>query len=162
MAVDYFLKIDGIAGESVDTKHKNEIEVQSFSWGEQSITSGTPGGGGGGAGKVVPSDFHYAAQTSRASPALMLACATGEHIKQATLVARRSGKAQLEFLTMTFSDVRVSAYEISSTPPNEVGPTDQVSLNFASLRMTYKVQKADGSAGQSVVGAFDFKANKKI
>src|SRR4051812_24055285 len=107
MAVDYFLKIDGIAGESVDAKHKNEIEVQSFNWGEQSITSGTPGGGGGGAGKVVASELRYSAQTSRASPALMLACATGEHIKQATLVARRSGKTQLEFLTMTFSDVRV-------------------------------------------------------
>jgi len=162
MAVEYFLKIDGIAGESVDAKHKNEIEVQSFNWGEQSTISGSPGGGGGGAGKVVPSEFRYAAQTSKASPALMLACATGEHIKQATLVARRSGKSQLKYLTMTFSDVRVSLYEINSTPPNEVGPTDQVSLNFATLRMTYKVQKADGSAGQSIVGAFDFKANKKI
>jgi type VI secretion system secreted protein Hcp len=161
MAVEYFLKIDGIAGESVDAKHKNEIEVQSFSWGEQStITAGQ--GGGGGAGKIVPGEFHYASQTTKASPVLMLACATGEHIKKATLVARRPGKTQFEFLTMTFSEVRVSSYDIGSTPTNEVGPTDQVSLNFATLRMAYKVQKADGSAGQSIVSAFDFKANKKI
>ncbi len=34
MAVDYFLKIDGIAGESTDDKHKEWIDVLSFSWGD--------------------------------------------------------------------------------------------------------------------------------
>ena len=33
-AVDYFLKFDGIKGESADVKHKDEIDVESWSWGE--------------------------------------------------------------------------------------------------------------------------------
>jgi len=75
-AVDYFLKLDGIEGESHDSKHKNEIDVQSWSWGE-SQTGTHAGGGGGGAGKVSMQDFHFVMQNNKASPKLMLACASG-------------------------------------------------------------------------------------
>jgi type VI secretion system secreted protein Hcp len=160
--VDYFLKIVGIDGESSDAKHKNEIEVQSFSWGEQNHVAALGGGGGAGAGKVVPADFQYTSRFSRASPKLLVACATGEHIKEATLTGRKSGKTQFEFLSITFADVLVSGYDTSGVSGEEGAPADQVSLKFASLRMTYKMQKADGSVGQTIVGGFDFKANKKI
>ena len=57
MSVDYFLKIDGISGESVDAKHKDEIQLEAFSWGE---TNAAPaGGGGGGAGKVHVQDYNF-------------------------------------------------------------------------------------------------------
>lgn len=81
MAVDYFLKIDGIEGESRDAKHKSEIELGSFSWGETAATA-PGGGGGGGAGKVSMQDFVATMRTSKASPALLLACASGQHRPQ--------------------------------------------------------------------------------
>jgi type VI secretion system secreted protein Hcp len=157
---DYFLKVDGIDGESTDAKHKNEIEVESFSWGEQNQESA--GSGGGGAGKVVPTDFQYTSRLTKASPKLLLACATGQHVKKAVLTGRKAGKAQFEFLSITFTDVLVSSYATGAASPDDAPPADQVSLNFASLEMSYKTQKADGSLGDTIVGGFDFKANKKI
>jgi type VI secretion system secreted protein Hcp len=161
MAAEYFLKIDGIPGESTDAKHKNEIEVQNFVWGEQNTSS--PGsGGGGGAGKVVPSDFQYSSLLTAASPKLMLACATGEHIKKAVLTGRKAGKEQFEFLSITFSDVLVSSYQTAATAEDAAGPSEQVSLSFATLRLALKTQKPDGTLGQTIVAGYDFKANKKI
>ena len=156
---DYFLKIDGIDGESTDDKHKNEIEIESFSWGEQH-TVGNPSGGGGGAGRVVPADFRYTSRLTRASPKLLAACATGQHIKQAVLTGRKAGKTQFEFLTITFTDILVSSYQTITESPDEAPGADQVSLNFATIQMSYKMQKANGAAGDTVVGGFDFKANK--
>jgi type VI secretion system secreted protein Hcp len=90
MAYDAFLKIDGIAGESLDERHKDEIEVLAFSWGESN--SGSSGiGGGGGAGKVTMQDFRFTMKLSKASPQLAAACATGKHIKSAVLTCRKAG-----------------------------------------------------------------------
>src|SRR2546421_7469227 len=95
--VDYFLKIEGIQGESPDAKHKDEIQVLSFSFGASQ--HGTMAfGGGGGAGKVQMQDFHYMMNVNKASPKLFLACATGDHIASAALVCRKAGKEQQEYL----------------------------------------------------------------
>ena len=88
-AVDYFIKFDGIKGESADAKHKDEIDVESWSWAE---THAVAPSGGGGAGKVSMQDFHFVMRLNRASPGLMKACATGQHIKTATLSGRKAGK----------------------------------------------------------------------
>src|SRR5918992_6143919 len=97
-AIDYFLKIDGIAGESPDSKHKGEIDVESWSWGETHAAPPGPVGGGSGAGKVQMHDLHVTANMSKASPQLMLACASGTQLKSAVLTGRRAGASQLEFL----------------------------------------------------------------
>ena len=89
-AVDYFLKIDGIEGESHDSKHKGEVDLESWSWGE-SQSGKQSGGGGGGAGKVVMQDFHFVMKSNKASPKLMLACATGQHIAKVVLTIQRLG-----------------------------------------------------------------------
>ena len=96
-AVDYFLKIDGIEGEAQDKTHKNEIQLASWSWGETN-TGSMGAGGGGGSGKVAMQDFHFVMGVNKATPKLVLACATGEHIKSAILVCRKAGKEQQEFL----------------------------------------------------------------
>jgi type VI secretion system secreted protein Hcp len=127
-AVDYFLKVDGIEGESQDAKHKNEIDLESWSWGEQQ-TGTHAGGGGGGAGKVSMQDFHFVMKVNKASPKLMLACASGEHIKQAVLTCRKAGKEQQEFLKVTMSDLLVSSYQTGGSGHGGVMPTDQISLN---------------------------------
>src|SRR5918995_4005319 len=97
MAVDYFLKIDGIEGESADKAHAKEIELLSFSWGLSQAGAGAHGGGGG-AGKAAFQDFVFVARVSKASPKLFLTCASGQHVKSVVLSCRRSGGAQLEFL----------------------------------------------------------------
>src|SRR5438445_5669721 len=93
---DYFLKIDGIDGESQDHKHKGEIHLESWSWGESNGGSAAHSGGAG-AGKVNMQDFHFVMQINKASPKLAIACATGEHLKKAVLTCRRAGKDQQEF-----------------------------------------------------------------
>ena len=160
-AVDYFLKIEGIEGESGDKKHKNEIDLESWSWGEsQSGTSGS--GGGGGAGKVVMQDFHFVMKINKASPKLLLACANGEAFKKAVLICRKAGKEQQEFLKYTFSDLLISSYQTGGSGGSDIVPTDQISFNFAKIEMEYKPQKADGSLDSPVTAGYDLKANVKV
>jgi type VI secretion system secreted protein Hcp len=158
MAVDYFLKIDGIPGESQDDKHKGEIDVMSWSWGESQ--TGTMGqGGGGGAGKVDMQDFHFAMHVNKATPKLILACAGGDHIKKAVLTCRKAGKTQQEFLIYSFSDVLVSSYQTTAT--NEI-PMEQVSLNYTKIEVEYKAQKPDGSLDGGIKAGWDTKAGKSV
>jgi type VI secretion system secreted protein Hcp len=160
-AVDYFLKIEGIDGESQDHKHKGEIHLESFSWGEHQSGSHSAGGGGG-AGKVSMQDFHFVMQVNKASPKLMLACATGEHIKKAVLTCRKAGKEQQEFLKIEFDDLLVASYQTGGSGHSDIVPSDQVALNFAKIHIEYKEQKADGTLGPPVKAAYDLKANKAI
>lgn len=157
-AFDYFLKIDGIAGESTDSKHKGEIDVQSWSWGESQ--SGSSGGGGGGAGKVQMQDLHVSTNMSKASPQLMLACASGQHLKSAVLTGRRGGKASLEFLTFSLSDVLVSTYQTGGTEAEP--PVDSVSFNFAKIQIEYKQVQQGGKLGASAKAGWDVKQNKQF
>ena len=158
-AVDYFLKIDGIQGESRDAKHKGEIDLESFSWGEANV--GAPvAGSGAGAGKVQAEDLHVVMKMNKASPLLLLACATGQHLKQAILTARKAGKVQLEFLVFRFTDLLVSSYHTGGN--TDIEPTDQVAFNFARIEVTYRPQKPDGSPDAPVTAGWDVKANKKI
>jgi type VI secretion system secreted protein Hcp len=158
--VDYFLKIDGVPSESTDDKHKGEIELETFSWGEtQSGTSGH--GAGAGAGKVVPQDFHFVKKLDKASPVLFIACATGQHFKSAILTARKAGGGQQDYLKITLEDTMVSSYQTSGSAEGVV-PLDQFSLNFAKLEISYKPQKPDGSLDAEAKQKYDFSANKKI
>lgn len=159
--VDYFLKIEGIEGESPDSKHKNEIEIESFSWGE--TQSGTMArGGGGGAGKVQMQDFHFVMKVNKSSPKLFLACANGEHIKKAILTCRKAGKEQQEYLKVTFSDLLISSFQTGGQGASDVLPMDQISFNFAKVEMEYKEQKVDGTLGGTVKAGYDVKLNKAV
>jgi type VI secretion system secreted protein Hcp len=159
VAADYFLQITGIAGESTDAKHKSWIDVESWSWGETNPGTAATGGGAG-AGKVQMQDFHFTTRVSKASPALFLACATGQHMKEARLAAVRSGAMQQEFLTWTFSDVLVSGYQTGGAGGELV--MDQVSLTFSKVKVEYRAQKADGSLDAAVTAGWNVKANKKL
>jgi type VI secretion system secreted protein Hcp len=159
-AVDYFLKIDGIPGESTDAKHKGEIDVGAWSWGEAVVPSGS--GGGGGAGKVVIQDLSFTSRFSKASPQLMLACASGKHIKTASLVARRAGKGQAEFLTITLRNVVVSSYQTAAGGGDEGGPLDSISLDFAQIQVQYRETKPDGTLGPAVKFGWDVKKNGPV
>src|SRR5262245_45242432 len=159
-AIDCFLKIEGIEGESHDAKHKGEIDVVAWSWG--ATQAGTMDfGGGGGAGKVDLQDFHFTARVSKASPKLMLACANGEHIPKVVLTCRKAGKEQQEYLRYTFTHVLVGSYKLGSAGSDLI-PVEEVKLNFARVEHEYREQKADGSLGGAFRTGWDRKANKKI
>jgi len=156
--VDYFLKMDGIQGESQDKTHKNEIELESWSWGE--TQSGTASRGGGmGAGKVAMQDFHFVMKVNKSSPKLMLACAQGEHIKNAILTCRKAGKEQQEYLKWTFTDLLVSSFQTGGAGAGDVLPMDQISFNFAKIECEYKEQKPDGTLGGTIKAYYDMKQN---
>ena len=159
MPSSYFLKIDGIPGESLDSKHKDEIEVLSWSWGE-THEGAVSSGGGAGSGKVAMDDLHVSTQLSRASPALLLACASGKHIKSAVLTGRKAGKGQMEYLTFSLSDVLVSGYQTAGSEAE--APLDSISLNFSKIEVSYKQQKADGSLAPAIRVGWDRKANKSF
>lgn len=158
MAVDYFLKIDGIAGESQDSKHKDEIDLESWSWG--ATQQGThAGGGGGGAGKVNMQDFAFVMTVNKASPLLMFACSNGEHIKSALLTCRKAGKEQQEYLKIKLSDLLVSSYQTGGSSGSVV-PTESISLNFSKVEFEYYPQNAKGGLDAKVFKYWDLKTNK--
>ena len=160
MASDFLLEIDGIKGESGDSKHKECVEVGSFSWGA-SNTGAHAAGGGGGTGKVNFHDISFTAEVNAASPELMLACAEGRPIKKAVLYVRKQGGgAQQNYYTITFEGVIVSAYHSGGGGKN-VTPLDHFTLNFAKLAYEYKPQKEDQSLGSAVKTGWDLKTNKK-
>jgi type VI secretion system secreted protein Hcp len=158
MASDIFAKIGDIKGESLDAKHKDEIEVMSFSWGVTS-SGGSPTGGGGGAGKATFQDLSIVHAIDRATPKLLAACATGLHLKDATITHRKAGKGQQEFLIVKMNDVIVTGVTHgggSGQPGSEV-----VTLAFAKVDFEYKPQKADGSLDAGIHFKYDLKANKE-
>ena len=162
-SVDYFLKLDGVEGESSDSKHKGEIEISSFSWGATNpgiVMEAGSSRGGAGAGKVSVNDFHFKKNADKSSPMLMLKAATGEHIKSATLTVRKSGDKQVEFYKVKLEDVLISSYQSGGS--SGAVPTDSFSLNFGKIEFEYTPTRADGSAAAPVKAGYDVKANKKI
>jgi type VI secretion system secreted protein Hcp len=159
--VDYYLKIDGIDGESHDQKHKGEIEIDSFSWG-QTQTGTAASNSGIGAGKVAMQDVNFVMRVNKASPKIALACANGDHIKNAVLVCRKAGKNQQEFLKYTFTDILVSSYHTGGSQQSDLVPVDQFSLNFSKIECEYKEQKGDGTLGGTVKMGWDVKQHKAV
>src|SRR5713101_4485846 len=155
MAVDMFIKFDGIQGD----KPQGEIEIDSFHWGVTQ-TATLAAGGGGGASKPQFQDFHFVSQVSKASPKLFLRCADGEHIKEATLTCRKAGGDQqpLAFLVVKMNDVLVSSFQQSG---NGDFPTESISLNFAKVDFTFIPQDLTGKLLPAVSAGWDFRANKK-
>jgi type VI secretion system secreted protein Hcp len=159
MAADIFLKLGDFKGESQDTKHKDEIELLSWSWGV-SQTGSMQYGSGGGTGKATFNDFSITHYVDKASPVLMKACATGEHIKEATITARKAGKGQQEFLIFKFADIVITGVHPSGSGGD--GPTESVTLQATKYDVEYKPQKPDGSLDAGVKFGYDVKASKAV
>jgi type VI secretion system secreted protein Hcp len=142
-ADDYFLEIDGIEGE---------LEIDSFSWGANQ--AGAHGaGGGGGAGKVQMQDFHFVMKTGKASAKLFLACASGQHIKEVVLTVRKAGGTQQEYLVVRLTDVLVSSFQSGGS--GDLGPTDEVSLNYTKIHYSVHEIMPDGSVGAPASTSYD-------
>ena len=161
MAAVYYLKIDGIEGESTKAKVENQIEVLTWGWSESNAGSFSHGGGGG-TGKVNMNDFHFTMTVNKASPKLFLACATGDHIKSAVLTCRKAGKEQQDYLIYKFSDLLISSYQTGGDLASDNLPTDSVSFNFSKIETEYKPQKQDGTLASGIKGGWDLQTAKKV
>jgi len=160
MAVDMFLKVDGITGESVDDKHKGELDVLSWSWGmSQSGTSHLESGGG--SGKVSVQNITVTKYVDAASPVLMLSCCTGEHVEQALLTVRKAGESALEYIKLTMKDVIVSSVSTGGSS-GEDRLTENIALNFAEFKIEYTPQKADGSSDAAIEAGWNIARNVKV
>jgi type VI secretion system secreted protein Hcp len=158
VASDIFAKIGSIKGESLDAKHKDEVEVLSWSWGVSQ--AGSPGtGGGAAAGKASFSDFHFTHYIDKATPQLLRACATGEHFKEATVTTRKAGRGQQEYLIIKMSDVLVTSVQ-PALSGGDVG-VESVSVQAGKVALEYRPQKADGSLDAGVFFKYDIKAHKE-
>jgi type VI secretion system secreted protein Hcp len=160
MASDIFAKIGDIKGESVDKQHKDEIDVMSFSWGATQAGT-TAAGGGAGAGKVQFSDFSFTTSTSKASPSLFLACATGQHIKEATISVRKPGENPQDYLILKMTDVLVSSYNTAGSSQGD-RPTESINMAFAKVEFSYRPQSPKGDLEPAITVGWDLKANKKV
>jgi type VI secretion system secreted protein Hcp len=157
VATDIFAKLGDIKGESLDDKHKDEIEVLSWSWGVTNAV--TVAGTGAGQGKASFNDLSFTHTIDKASPMLMKACATGVHLKEATITHRKAGKGQQEFLVIKMNDVIVTAVMDAEGKDGESG--EAVSLAFAKIDVAYRPQKSDGSLEAGIHFKYDLKANKE-
>jgi type VI secretion system secreted protein Hcp len=157
MAVDMFLKIDTVQGESRDKAHGKEIDVLAWSWGMSNSGSAHVGGGAG-AGKVNVQDLSVTKYVDSASPALMKACADGSHFKDALLTVRKAGGSPVEYIKVQMEEVFVTSLSTGGSG-GEDRLTENLSLNFAKVSVDYTPQDAKGAPGTKINFGWDIAAN---
>jgi type VI secretion system secreted protein Hcp len=160
MAVDMFLMLDGIKGESSDSKHKGEIDIQSFSWGMAQTGSGHRGTGSG-TGKVDVNDISIVKVVDKSSPTLMLACANGKHIAKGKITLRKAGENPLDYLTIDLENILVSNYQTNGVNTADVH-TESISLNFVKVKLEYWTQTDKGAKGENANFSWDIAQHMKF
>ena len=160
MAVDMFLKIDGCDGESADDSHPDEIDVLAFSWG-MTQSGSMHLAGGGGSGKVSVQDCSITKYLDKASTVLMQKCCSGKHFTKAVLICRKAGDTPIEYMKVTMEEVLVSSVS-EGGGGGEDKQTENISLNFAKVKVEYTPQKSDGSAGAASELGWDIRANVEM
>ncbi len=162
MAVDYFLKLDTIDGESKDNTHSKEIEIISWSWNE--AQQGTFGqNSGAGSGKVNMGDMSFSMMCCKASTPMMAACASGKHLSGGAILTCRkaAGDTPVEYMKITLKPVMITSYQTGGSSGAEI-PIDSFTLNYATIKIEYKGQKDDGTAENAPAFGWDLEKNTKM
>jgi type VI secretion system secreted protein Hcp len=155
MALEAFLKIEGIPGESRKQGHADEIDIFSFSFGASNPTT-VGKGTGAGASQVNISSFNIMKATDLSSTALFLRCAKGEHIPTAIITLRKAGGTNpLEYLQYKFTKVYVDSIQWSGASGGDDTPTESLSLAFEKVEIVYSSQADDGTAKKTVGSGWD-------
>lgn len=165
MAFDAFIKIDGIPGESTDDKHKDWIEILSYSMGISQPTSGSASTAGGASSERAHfQDFSIVKALDKASPKIAQACASGTHVKEVKVELCRAGGDKVKYMEYKMSNCIISSFRPGgSAHGGETLPLEEVAFNYGKIEFTYTQQKrADGSGGGNVAAGWDLEANKKI
>lgn len=157
MAVDMFIKIGDIKGESLDKTHAGSIDVLAWSWGA-SNSGTTHMGGGGGAGKANFQDLSFTKYIDAASPLLLQAVSGGKHYPTTKLTIRKAGDKPVEYLVIDLTEVLVTSYSTGGSG-GEDRLTENVTLNFGHFTYSYSPQKQDGTAGVAIKATYDITKN---
>ena len=157
MAMDQFIRIGALKGESVDKVHAGKTDVLAWSWGVSNSGSAHVGGGAG-AGKANVQDLSITKYIDKSTPLILQACAKGTHFPSVTLVVRKAGDKPLEYLQITMDEVLVSSYSTGGSG-GEDRLTENVTLNFAAYKIVYKEQLKTGGAGSPVQHAWHIGKN---
>jgi type VI secretion system secreted protein Hcp len=163
MAIDVYLYIDGIKGESNDDRHKDWIECKSVSFGVEQPKSATASTGGGHtAERCEHRDIVLSKLADLASPILLQTCSAGRTIP----------KAKFEFMRADAQGERVKYFEIeienvligAVSPAVEEGDilTEDVALKFSKVKWKYTQQKISGGAGGNTSGGWDLSSNRVV
>lgn len=158
MAVDYFLKLDGIQGESADDKHKNEIQLLSWSWGASNVSS-VAGTGGSGAGKVDLSDLNVSIYFDKATPKFFKSICAGTHIPTGTLSAIKAGAEGKPYLKVDFKELFVTSLQISGS--SEI-PSVGLSFSYNEIKIDYSQQDEKGNLTSTGAQGWNVKTNKAV
>jgi type VI secretion system secreted protein Hcp len=158
--MDQFIKIGNLKGESKDKTHKDEIDVLTWSWGVSNSGSAHTGGGAG-SGKVHVNDLTFTKLIDKASPNLMLYCCNGKHIDKATLTVRKAGENPLEYLTIKLEEILVTSVSTGASGDDD-RLTENVTLNFARVKVAYKEQTEKGGVGDKPEMGWNVAENAKL
>jgi type VI secretion system secreted protein Hcp len=156
MAVDYYLKLDGVQGEAQDSNHKNEIQLLSWSWGASQVSS-VAGTGGSGAGKADLSDITVMINFDKSTPKFFKSICAGTHIATGTLSAIKSGADGKPYLKVDFKELFVTHLQLSAS--SEV-PAVSVSLTYNEIKIDYSVQDEKGNLASTGPVTYNLKGNK--
>jgi type VI secretion system secreted protein Hcp len=157
--MDMFIQIGALKGESRDSVHKEKTDVLAWSWG-MSNSGSAHAGGGSGAGKVNVQDLSFTKYIDKTTPDLMLAASNGKHFADATLIVRKAGDKPVEYLTIKLDQVLVTSVSTGGSG-GEDRLTENVTLNFAKVKLVYKAQKVDGSKDADITYGWDVAGNVK-
>lgn len=157
---DFFLRLDGIKGESADAVHAGEIDVESFSWGETNATTIGSATGGAGAGKVKFDQFVITTRVSSASPELAFKCAAGAHIPTGTLTVRKAGGKQEEFYKVNFKILFITHYRSIAVAGTDLIPRDEITFEVGEYKIEYRPQAKEGSLGAAVIKGWNQITNR--
>ncbi len=139
-AVDMFLKIEGVEGESTTTSHKGWIEVQSWSWGVSQAGSGGPGGGAA-FGRVV-GHVTLIKRIDKATPLLFKRCSDGTVMPLVTLELARLGGGPT-YLKYELKEVLISSIAHGDVDGDGL-PDETITLDFTGTKLTYTQLDASG------------------
>ena len=164
MTMAFFLRLDGVAGESTDASHLGEMDLLRWSWGLSNGGGGQMGAGGGvgaGIGKVSFSPLQVIKLVDQGSPTLMGLIASGRHVAWGQLTVVAAGDPGHDVLTVALEDVLVTSWSTSESSGDERAE-EEVTLAAGRTTVTYRTQNPDGSIGDPVVFGWDAKLNQKV
>lgn len=163
MATDVYMQIDGIKGESKDSKHQGWIEVSSVHWGIHQPRSATASTGGGHtAERVEMKEVSFEKVADLASPILMQTCAMGKTLPKVTFEFMRADGdgAPICYFRMELQNVLIGGVDPGSEPGSLLG--EHVSLKYSKITWKYTQQQIGGGSGGSTVGGWDLATNRVV
>jgi type VI secretion system secreted protein Hcp len=152
-----FLKVEGTEGESTDPDHKAWCELSSFSQGQQEAADE----GVRMTGRVVMEDVIVTKLLDKASPKLAAAVCKGTRFPEVQIHLTKSlATGNATYYACELRNVRVSSYHVDGSAGRDTGPTEEISLNFEWIKVTYTEYDEAGGAKGTVEYTYDVQANK--